>query len=100
MKEYPTVKFEGDPKPSPKTHYGFYNVLIPGNIYLKALGGDYDGDMLYLKGLFTKEANLEAEKLIYSKSNILNASGGGSRGITKIGKEAIMTLFELTKEGS
>jgi DNA-directed RNA polymerase beta' subunit len=98
MKQYPCIKFDGDPKPSPKTHYGFYNVLIPGNIYLKALGGDYDGDMLYLKGLFTKEANAEAERLIYSKSNILNASGGGSRGITKIGKEAVLALFELTKE--
>jgi len=98
MKGYPLIKFENDPKPSPKTHYGFLNVLIPGNIYLKALGGDYDGDMLYLKAVFTKEANQEASNLIYAKSNILNASGGPSRGIAKIGKEAVMGMYELTKE--
>jgi hypothetical protein len=55
--------------------------------------------MLYMRGLFTKEANDEAEKLIYAKSNLLDASGGPSRGIKKIGKEAVVTLYELTKEG-
>jgi DNA-directed RNA polymerase beta' subunit len=98
-KDYPYVKFEGDPKPAPSTYYSFLNVFMPGNVYLKALGGDYDGDMLYMRGLFTKEANAEAEKLIYAKSNILTANGSTSRGISKIGKDAIMALYELTKEG-
>jgi hypothetical protein len=97
--DYPLIRFKGDPKPARKTDYGFINVFMPGNIYLKAIGGDYDGDMLYMRGLFTKEANDEAEKLIYAKSNLLDASGGPSRGIKKIGKEAVVTLYELTKEG-
>jgi hypothetical protein len=99
FENYPMIKFEGDSKPGKKTDYGFINVFVPGNIYLKAIGGDYDGDMLYMRGLFTKEANDEAEKLIYAKSNLLDASGGPSRGISKIGKEAVVTLYELTKEG-
>jgi DNA-directed RNA polymerase beta' subunit len=96
---YPYIKFEDDPKPAPSTYYSFLNVFMPGNVYLKALGGDYDGDMLYMRGVFTKEANAEAEKLIYAKSNILTANGSTSRGISKIGKDAIMALYELTKEG-
>ena len=98
-KNYPYVKFAGDPNPAPSVYYSFLNVFMPGNVYLKALGGDYDGDMLYMRGVFTKEANAEAEKLIFAKSNILTANGSTSRGIAKIGKDAIMALYELTKEG-
>jgi hypothetical protein len=99
FQNYPYVKFKKDPKPAPSTYYSFLNVFMPGNVYLKALGGDYDGDMLYMRGVFTKEANAEAEKLIYAKSNILTANGSTSRGISKIGKDAVMALYELTKEG-
>jgi len=95
--DYPYIKFEDDPAKSPSTHYKFLNVFMPGNVYLKALGGDYDGDMLYMRGVFTKEANAEAEKLIYAKSNILTVNGSSSRGISKIGKDAVMALYELTK---
>jgi hypothetical protein len=50
-----------------------------------------------MRGVFTKEANAEAEKLIYAKSNILTVNGSSSRGISKIGKDAVMALYELTK---
>jgi hypothetical protein len=96
---YPMVKFSDDPSPAQETHYSFMNVFIPGNIYLKAMGGDYDGDMLYMRGVFTKEANAEADKLIYSKSNMLTANGSSSRGLAKIGKDAVMAAYELTKDG-
>ena len=62
------------------------------------LVGDYDGDMLYMRALFTKEANDEAEKLIWAKTNMLNAQGEPSRGLSKIGKECVLGLYELTKE--
>lgn len=97
--DYPYVKFDEDPNPGKGPDYNFINVLIPGNIYIKAMGGDYDGDMLYMRGLFTKEANQEAAKLIKGKGNFLGASGEPTRGIGAIGKEASMALFELTKEG-
>lgn len=97
--EYPYVKFDGDPKPAPNTYYGFINVFVPGNTWLKSLGGDYDGDMLYMRGLFTKEANDEAARLVKAKSNLLNASGGPARGIKHIGKEAVMSFYEFTKDG-
>lgn len=43
--------------------------------------GDYDGDMLYMRAVFTQEANAEADKLIWSKTNMLNATGEVSRRI-------------------
>ena len=73
-------------------------VLVCGNTYLKALGGDYDGDMLYLKGVFSKEANAEADRLIYAKSNFLNVTGGPLRSISKVEKDATMALYEFTKD--
>jgi len=97
--EYPYIKFEDDPNPGRSTDYNFTNVMIPGNVYIKAMGGDYDGDMLYMRGVFSKEANQEAKRLIFAKSNFLGASGEPTRGINAIGKEASMALFELTKEG-
>lgn len=95
---YPYVKFEGDPNPKPNTYYEFINVFVSGNIYLKAMGGDYDGDMLYMRGLFTKEANDEAKRLIKAKTNILGPDGFPSRGIAQIGKDAAITLYTLTKD--
>ena len=54
--------------------------------------------MLYMRGVFTQEANAEAEKLIWAKTNMLNAKGEVSRGIAKIGKDCVLGLFELSKE--
>jgi len=100
FEDYPFIKFDENKEPISSAHYEFVNVLIPGNVYIKALGGDYDGDMVYMRGLFTKEANAEAEKIIKSKINFLDASGEPARGINAIGKEATIALFELTKEGN
>lgn len=87
--DYPTI-------PNDKTHKldsDFYDVMLCGNVYLDSLGGDYDGDMLYLRGLFTQEANHEAKELIWSKTNMFNAKGNVSRGISKISKECVMRII-------
>ena len=54
--------------------------------------------MLYMRALFTQEANDEAERLIWAKTNMLNPDGSTSRGLSKIDKECTMGLYELTKE--
>lgn len=99
FKNYPFIKSERETIKYPDSYYTFINVMVPGNIYIKVMGGDYDGDMFYLRGVYTKEANQEADKLIFAKSNILEASGSPGRGLSKIGKEAVVAMFELTKEG-
>jgi DNA-directed RNA polymerase beta' subunit len=72
----------------------FIDTVVPYNGYLKALGGDYDGDTVSLRGVFTMEANQEAEKLIWEKKNILDQMGRNSR---KIGNEAVQAIYSLTR---
>ena len=64
------------------------------NAYLKGLDGDYDGDQITAKILWTQEANEECEKIINSKSFILGANGSNMR---TIDLEAIQTFYCLTK---
>ena len=98
--DYPTMpkfntaamKYDGEDIDS-----NLYDVMICGNAYLATIGGDYDGDMLYMRAVFTQEANVEAEKLIWAKTNMLNAKGEVSRGLAEIEKECVIGLFELTK---
>ncbi len=94
--EYPIIPEDNSIK---SIDSDFLDVMYPGNAPLAAIGGDYDGDMLYMKSLFSKEANEEAERLIYSKTNILKADGKVSRSLADIGKECVMGLYELTKDG-
>jgi len=76
----------------------FYDVTLIGNQYIAPMGADYDGDMVYMRAVFSKEANDEADRLIWAKSNYFTPKGELSRGVAKIGKDAILGLFELTKE--
>ena len=94
--EYPIVPLD---KTEKTIDSDFLDVMYPGNAPLGAIGGDYDGDMLYMKSVFSKEANEEAERLIYSKTNILKADGKVSRSLADIGKDCVMGLYELTKDG-
>jgi hypothetical protein len=55
---------------------------------------DYDGDMVSIKGCFTQEANIEAEKVMRHKTNIINVYGENVRLTTN---EGVHTLYMLTK---
>lgn len=72
----------------------FYDVLKPSNLYLTGLGGDYDGDQVTVKGVFSQEANLECDSIIKSKANILDIS---ARNIRKSSNECYQTLYSMTK---
>lgn len=95
--KYPYIECEELPKQS-KNFYEFINTSIIGNAVLKSLGGDYDGDMVFIRGLFSLQANEEAEKIIKAKSNILGASGAPIRSLADIGKDLTVSLYELTKD--
>ena len=64
------------------------------NSFLPAIGGDYDGDMVTLRGLFTQEANEEAERKINSTANILDIVG---KNIRTVSAEGLQTFYDLTK---
>lgn len=56
--------------------------------------GDFDGDQCSLRGIWSEEANEEAERLMNSKVTALTISGANSR---VVAKEAVNSCFELTK---
>ena len=62
--------------------------------YLNGLDGDFDGDQVTTKGIFSQEANEEAEQKMMAKTNLITINGGIIR---SIGNEAIQTLFTMTR---
>ena len=52
-------------------------------------------DTVSLRGVFTQEANIEADNFIKQKKHILNQTGKNAR---TIGPEAIQGLYGLTRE--
>ena len=68
--------------PKEKVAVNFVEVLQMSNVYLKAIGGDYDGDQVTVKSVFSQEANEEAEKKMKAISNILSVNGNNVRKTT------------------
>ena len=71
----------------------FVDSVRPSLLMLGALGADFDGDTVSVRGVFTKEANAEAESMINSKTMIIGQAGTNVRGI---GNEAVLSLYTLT----
>lgn len=89
-KEYPVC----DPKADPtEVTSMFRDSLCQSNLYLKGLGGDYDGDQETVRGVWDINANKECDKQIYEKRNLLNIAG---QLIRTTEKEAIQTFYSLT----
>jgi len=65
-------------------------IIFPG--YLSALNGDYDGDMISVVGVFTKEANENAHKHIHSLGNLTGVDGTTIRSLGKLCQQAIRGL--------
>jgi hypothetical protein len=54
----------------------------------------YDGDVITVKGVFSQTANIEAERILKSKLNIIGLAGEGLRKTTN---ETVQTLYMITK---
>lgn len=63
-------------------------------LYLAGIDGDHDGDQITSKILFSVEANEEAERIMFSKSNLIAIDG---KSIRTIGNEGIQTLYTMTR---
>ena len=72
----------------------FIDTLNLSNLFLDGIGGDYDGDQVTLKGIYSEEANRELMKIIDSRKNLL---GLDAKGVRESGKEAILAMYSLTK---
>ena len=71
----------------------FIDTLNISNLYLDGIGGDYDGDQVTVKGVFSEEANAELDEHLRNKSNYFNL---GCKGDRTSDKEAIQSLYNLT----
>lgn len=72
----------------------FIDTLMISNLMLKGAGGDYDGDQVSVKGVWTQEANDELNKFVSSVSNYIDLGGVNIRVSTN---EAVQSLYCLTK---
>lgn len=73
---FPLINYETDRE---IIHTMFTDSLTLFPIYLSALGGDFDGDMVSVIGLFTEEGNMDAHNHIYSVANIAAIDGTSAR---------------------
>jgi hypothetical protein len=64
FEQYPVVDLEAS---HVRVSTMFAETLTPSNSRLAAIGGDYDGDTVKSVGIWSDEANAEAEKLMLSK---------------------------------
>jgi hypothetical protein len=94
-KFYPYYPYIDLSLPPSEVETSFTETLELSNLYLKTLGGDYDGDMVSIRGIFTQEANEELRKKITDKTNILNIAG---QNIRSTEREAVQALYNLTKK--
>ena len=88
---YPKIRQEDIGK---DTSNMFVDTLIFSNIFLKSIGGDYDGDQCSVKGVWSEESNKELIDLINSKGTYINL---GAMNIKVSTNEAIQSIYNLTK---
>lgn len=90
-KYYPKIREEDI---GSNTSNKFIDTMRISNLYLPAVGGDYDGDIVSNKGIFTTEANDELQKFMDSKAHYISLNGINMR---TSNNEAIQSLYSLTK---
>lgn len=93
-KEYPFYPHIDFKVPQDKVGVQFIDTLVMSNAHLDGMGADYDGDQVSLRGIWSDEANLEAEKIMGQKMSALNITGTNSK---VVAKEVFNALYELTK---
>lgn len=72
----------------------FIDTMQFSNIYLKSIVGDYDGDQVSVKAVWTKEANEELDRYANSKTVFIDIGGSNVKVSTN---ETIQALYSLTK---
>ena len=72
----------------------FIDTVSISNLYLDAIGGDYDGDMVSERMVFSLEANEEAEETLKNIKHYLTINGDLAR---VIGNEAYLTFYNMIR---
>lgn len=90
-KYYPKIREEEIGK---NTGNKFVDTCKLSNLYLPGLGGDYDGDTVTVRGVYTNEANEELMKFKDSKMNFIDL---GSSNIRSSSGDVIQAIYCFTK---
>ena len=90
MKFYPKIR---DEDIYSNTAGIFIDTLMTHNTRLVNISGDYDGDQMSAKPIYTKSANAELDKFLHSNASILNLGGIN---MLQQNHEGIQTLYSLT----
>lgn len=89
-KYYPKIRQEDM---NSNTSNRFVDTFRMSNLHLGSIGGDYDGDQVIIKGIYSKEANQELEEFIKSKLYYISIGG---KNVRTPSKEAIQAMYQLT----
>ena len=89
-KEYPKIRTEDINK---NTSNKFVDVALPNNVRLDSIGGDFDGDTVSSKALYSIEANDELLQAINSKKHYISLGAENAMFTTK---ECLQSLYSLT----
>ena len=87
---YPKIRKEDIGK---DTSSSFIDTMNICNGYLDSIGGDYDGDMVTIKGVYTDEANAELKKQLASNIHFINLGGNP---VISTSKESIQAIYAMT----
>lgn len=71
----------------------FVNSAQLCNLFLDGLVGDYDGDTVTVKPIYSEEANAELEKTMNVNYNLINMGGTPIR---NPGNEAYQAMYNMT----
>lgn len=72
----------------------FVDTMKLSNLYLSGMCGDYDGDQITCKGVYTTEANQELREFLNSKQNFIDFGCNPLRSSTA---DVIQSIYSLTK---
>ena len=90
---YPDVDIQTDHS---RVGVQFVDTLVMSNSHLDGMGADYDGDQVSERGIWSDEANAEAQKLMEEKMTALDIRGNN---VKSVAKELYNSMYELTKDG-
>ena len=95
-KEYPRYPDIDLSTPADRVGIQFIDSLVQSNSHCDGMGADYDGDQVSVRGIWSDEANAEAETIMNSKMSALNITGKNAK---VVAKEVFNSMYELTKLG-
>ena len=89
-KNYPKIRLSDINK---NTSNKFIDVALPNNVRLDSIGGDFDGDTISSRAMFSIEANHELSEIMNSKKHYISLGAENAMFTTK---ECIQSLYNLT----